>query len=156
MKQTIAFLALTVALVGATMAEPRFPVQKTDAEWKKQLTPEQYRILRGKGTEMSCQTNPMILSKEPGQFLCVGCGQVLFETKAKFQSGTGWPSFYQPFKPGSVVNVTDTSHGMVRVEVLCSRCGGHLGHVFEDGPPPTGLRYCINSVCLKFVPAKKP
>lgn len=148
-------IVLLAVLTAALSAEPKFPVQHTEAEWKKLLTPEQYRILRGKGTEMSCQTNPMILNKDKGVYKCVGCGQVLFDSNAKFVSGTGWPSFYQAFKKGAVITLTDTSHGMVRSEVLCSRCGGHLGHVFDDGPPPTGLRYCINSVCLKFVKDQK-
>lgn len=153
MKKVI--LALMVALSALALAEqPKFPVQHTDAEWKKLLTPKQYEVLRGKGTEMSCQTNPMVLNHEEGVYKCVGCGQVLFDSHAKFISGTGWPSFYQAFKPGSVITESDGSHGMVRTEVLCSRCGGHLGHVFDDGPRPTGLRYCINSVCLKFVPEK--
>ena len=147
-------ILLFIALIAVAGAEPKFPVQHTDAEWKKLLTPEQYKILRGKGTEMSCQTNPMVMNHEAGVYKCVGCGQVLFDSQAKFVSGTGWPSFYAAFKPGAVVTLSDTSHGMVRTEVLCSRCGGHLGHVFEDGPKPTGLRYCINSVCLKFVPAR--
>lgn len=152
MKKTAIAVAALSTLVLAQ--QPKFPVQHTDAEWQKILTPEQYRVLRGKGTEMSCQTNPMILNHDAGVYKCVGCGQVLFDSKAKFMSGTGWPSFYQAFKPGAVITERDTSHGMVRVEVLCSRCGGHLGHVFEDGPKPTGLRYCINSVCLKFVKSK--
>lgn len=151
MKKLMIALAALAAVVSA---EPKFPVQHTDAEWKKLLTPEQYRILRGKGTEMSCQTNPMILNHDKGVYKCVGCGQVLFDSEAKFVSGTGWPSFYQAFKKGAVITETDSSHGMVRTEVLCSRCGGHLGHVFEDGPAPTGLRFCINSVCLKFVKTK--
>ncbi|MEW6280878.1 MAG: peptide-methionine (R)-S-oxide reductase MsrB [Candidatus Eremiobacterota bacterium] len=133
------------------MAEPRFPYRLTDQEWRAKLTPEQYRVLRGKGTEPSCATGKLVVSKEKGDYLCVGCGQVLFSSSAKFDSGTGWPSFHTPFRPGSVVEERDTSHGMVRTEVLCANCGGHLGHVFPDGPAPTGLRYCINGVCLKFV-----
>jgi len=125
-----------------------FPVQHSDAEWRKLLTPEQYRVLRQHGTEApgSCA---LLREKRPGTFVCAGCGQRLFEGKTKFESGTGWPSFFDPI-PGAVENTEDTSYGMVRTEVHCSSCGSHLGHVFPDGPPPTGLRYCINGVATKF------
>ncbi len=128
-------------------------VVKTDAEWKAQLTPEQYRILRNQGTEAAfcSQMNDV---KEAGSFYCVGCGLELFKTDAKFTSGTGWPSFFQPVSDDAIWTRADNSYGMSRMEVLCSRCDGHLGHVFEDGPKPTGLRFCINGEVLKFVPRK--
>jgi peptide-methionine (R)-S-oxide reductase len=128
-----------------------FPVQKTDEEWKKILTPEQYQILRKHATERpgSCALNT---EKRAGTFSCAGCGQELFTNETKFESGTGWPSFNQPH-PGAVGNTTDRAYGMTRTEVHCSRCGGHLGHVFPDGPPPTGQRYCINGAVLSFRPA---
>ena len=123
----------------------------SDAEWKKRLTPEQYQVLRHHGTERpgSCALN---FEKRAGAFSCVGCDQPLFKSGEKFESGTGWPSFTDPL-PGAVEDTVDTSHGMARTEVHCSRCGGHLGHVFPDGPPPTGLRYCMNGVAMKFEPA---
>jgi peptide-methionine (R)-S-oxide reductase len=125
-----------------------FEVTKTDEEWRKQLTPEQYQVLRGHGTERP-GTCALLHEKRRGTFTCVGCGQPLFKSGPKFESGTGWPSFFEPI-PGSVGTSTDGSYFMMRTEVHCSRCGGHLGHVFEDGPPPTGLRYCINGVVLNF------
>jgi peptide-methionine (R)-S-oxide reductase len=127
-----------------------FPVTKSDAEWRALLTPEQYDVLRGHGTERpgSCALN---YEKRAGTFSCIGCGQKLFVTGKKFESGTGWPSFDQPLK-GSVGTTVDRKFGMTRTEVHCSSCGGHLGHVFPDGPPPTGLRYCINGVALEFEP----
>ena len=127
-----------------------FPVHYSDAEWRKRLTPEQYRVLRQHGTEApgSCA---LLHEKRPGTFACVGCGQPLFASDTKFESGTGWPSFDKPV-PGAVAESEDTSFGMRRIEVHCSRCGGHLGHVFPDGPPPTGLRYCINGVATHFQP----
>jgi peptide-methionine (R)-S-oxide reductase len=133
------------------MSEKRFPVEKTDDEWRKALTSEQYAVLRGHGTERpgSCA---LLAEKRPGTFSCVGCGQALFMAGRKFESGTGWPSFFEPL-PGSTQTTVDRSYGMVRTEVHCSRCGGHLGHVFPDGPPPTGERYCINGVVLNFDPS---
>ncbi len=128
-----------------------FPVTRTDTEWRTRLTPEQYRVMRGHGTERpgSCA---LLHEKRPGAFACAGCGETLFEGGVKFESGTGWPSFHSPVE-GSVGTSTDTSHGMTRTEVHCATCGSHLGHVFPDGPPPTGLRYCINGVAMTFEPA---
>jgi methionine-R-sulfoxide reductase len=129
------------------------PVFKSDAEWRKQLSAEQYAIARGKGTESPfCGT--LLDNKREGVYSCVCCGLPLFASNAKFHSGTGWPSFFQPVAAENVKTLTDRSHGMVRTEILCTRCDCHLGHVFEDGPPPTGRRYCVNSESLVFTDEK--
>jgi peptide-methionine (R)-S-oxide reductase len=125
--------------------------ERSDAEWKKTLSPEQYEVLRRKGTERAF-TGIYYNSKGNGTYLCAGCGSPLFHSETKFDSGTGWPSYYQPISEQAVDTEEDKSYGMNRNEVLCARCGGHLGHVFSDGPEPTGLRYCINSVSLDFKP----
>jgi peptide-methionine (R)-S-oxide reductase len=122
----------------------------SDADWRKRLSPQAYDVLRKQGTERA-GTSPLNHEKRKGTFACVGCDLPLFSSDTKFESGTGWPSFYQPL-PGAVGTTQDRSFFMVRTEVHCSRCLGHLGHVFDDGPPPTGLRYCMNGVALKFVP----
>ena len=128
-------------------------VEKSEAEWRRELTPMQYAVLREKATERPF-TGEYEHDHTPGTFVCAGCGQELFESDAKFDSGCGWPSFTQPSVDGHVDEERDTTHGMVRTEVLCATCEAHLGHVFPDGPPPTGLRYCMNSLSMKFIPAE--
>lgn len=130
-------------------------VEKSDDQWRKELTAEQFYVLRQKGTERAF-TGECGSFKGQGIFKCAGCGTVLFDSATKYNSGSGWPSFYQPADPAAVVEHRDVSHGMVRTEVTCANCGGHLGHVFPDGPRPTGLRYCINSLSLAFDGEKKP
>ena len=128
-------------------------IEKSDAEWRDQLTPEQYHVLREKGTERAF-TGKFWNTKTPGTYLCAACGQELFSADVKYDSRSGWPSFTQPIDAARVEEHVDRSHGMARTEVTCGRCGSHLGHVFPDGPAPTGLRYCINSVSLELEPKK--
>ena len=141
-------------LMGATAAHAArvYEVLLSEAEWKKRLDPEQYAVLRRSGTERP-YTSPLNKEKRAGIFRCAGCARPLFSSEAKFESGTGWPSFWQPLAATSVYEDSDTSFGTRRTEVVCQGCGGHLGHVFDDGPKPTGLRYCMNGVAMKFVPA---
>ena len=136
------------------MAQPQtFPFQLTDQQWREKLSPEQYAVMRRHGTEApgSCA---LLHETRAGAFHCAGCGKALFESKLKFESGTGWPSFWRPLE-GAVATTVDRSYGMTRVEVHCAACGGHLGHLFPDGPAPTGQRYCMNGVALDFQPESK-
>jgi peptide-methionine (R)-S-oxide reductase len=128
----------------------KFKMEKTEAEWKKELTPEQYRVLREKGTEPAF-TGAYWDNHANGEYRCAACHTPLFSSTAKFESGTGWPSFYQALDKSKVKEITDVSYGMKRTEVVCANCGGHLGHVFDDGPKPTGMRYCMNSTSLDCV-----
>ena len=141
--------AATPAVAGV------FAVTHSDAEWRKLLTPEQYAVLRQSGTERPF-TSALLHEERRGNFACAGCDLDLFSSTTKFESGTGWPSFYAPFDEAHATQVRDTSYGMIRIETRCARCDSHQGHVFPDGPPPTRLRYCINSVSLTFVKAGEP
>jgi peptide-methionine (R)-S-oxide reductase len=127
--------------------------EKTETNWQAILTPEQFHVLREHGTEHR-GSSPLLQEKRAGTFRCAGCGQPLFSSETKYESGTGWPSFYRPIE-GAIGTTTDRSHGMTRVEVRCANCGSHLGHVFDDGPGPTHQRYCINSASLRFIPVEK-
>lgn len=156
-KQSIIFVLLlglhTLGCAQDKKHSHKFEVVKTEAEWRKILTPEQYNVTRQKSTERAC-SGAYWNSHEEGTYQCVCCRQDLFDSKSKFDSGTGWPSFYKALKKENIIEESDLSFGMVRTEILCSRCGAHLGHVFEDGPKPTGLRYCLNSLALYL--DKKP
>ena len=151
------FLLAVVGFVGLSVWKTKaqvgtketLPVVKTDAQWKEELPPEAYRVLRHHATEAP-NSSPLNAIKSPGEFVCAGCGQLLFLTEHKFESGTGWPSFFQPANDGAIGETRDFRLVIPRTEVHCSSCGGHLGHVFNDGPKPTGKRYCINGVSLEF------
>jgi len=145
------FAALRWLRGEAAQAAEKFEVEKTDAEWRAQLTPQQYEILRKEGTERPW-TSPLLKEHRKGTFACAGCDLPLFSSETKFESGTGWPSFFRPLE-NAVSTREDRTFGMKRVEAHCRRCGGHLGHVFEDGPKPTGLRYCMDGYALTFRPA---
>jgi methionine-R-sulfoxide reductase len=130
-----------------------FPVQKSDTEWRRLLTPEQFSVLREKATERPF-TGKYYLTDEHGIYTCAACGNELFRSDDKFDAGCGWPSFSEQISQGNILTQPDSSHGMIRTEILCARCGGHLGHLFDDGPKPTGQRYCVNSASLNFIKQK--
>jgi len=149
-RRSVLLGALGVFAMKRAEAANRYEVEKTDEEWRKQLSPAQYHVLREHGTERA-GSSPLVNEHRPGTFQCAGCGLALFSSDTKFESGTGWPSFWSPLE-NSVGTTSDRSFWMVRTEVHCRRCGGHLGHVFNDGPPPTHLRYCMNGLAMTFVP----
>ena len=144
----------TSATKGVVMASEDLEVNLSEEEWRKRLSPQEYNILREKGTERAF-SGEYTDNKKEGTYTCAGCANELFSSKSKYDSRSGWPSYYQPIDPEKVTSITDNSHGMTRTEVVCARCGGHLGHVFPDGPKPTGDRYCINSASLDFEPSEK-
>ena len=148
----MALSQVAICDIGQELEAAMSKVMKTDAEWRAELTPEQYRVLREKGTEIAF-TGAYHDEHAPGVYRCAGCGTELFSSDTKFESGTGWPSFYEPMDDAAVATETDRSFFMTRTEVNCATCGGHLGHIFDDGPDPTGLRYCINSAALKLDPS---
>lgn len=137
-----------------TMTDQSFPITRTEEEWKKLLSPEQYEVLRGKGTERPF-TGKYNLHNENGMYVCAACGNELFSSDMKFESSCGWPSFDEEIAGGKIIKKVDKTHGMIRTEILCAKCGSHLGHLFDDGPTASGMRYCVNSVSLDFKEEKK-
>lgn len=159
MKRYLVLGLLGIALQACGQNQPdmnksEFPIKKSEAQWQQELTPEEYNVLRKKGTERAF-TGKYWNHKEDGVYTCAGCGTPLFDSDTKFESGSGWPSYYEPVSKENVAEKLDKSYGMIRTEVLCGKCGGHLGHVFNDGPQPTGMRYCINSASLDFKKAEE-
>jgi peptide-methionine (R)-S-oxide reductase len=146
-----AIAASRMRAANAASLKAHFEIEKSDAEWHQLLTPEQYQVLRKQGTERP-GSSPLLNEHRKGIFVCAGCDQAVFSSQTKYESGTGWPSFWAPLRD-AIETSEDHSYFMVRIEVHCARCGGHLGHVFDDGPPPTGKRYCMNGIAMKFEPA---